>query len=276
MTRSITEIQNQLDIILKLEQAIETRIIDQLDYAIEESTGLETSLTNIQNATEHLAHLMSHDTSYERPILIQVMDGVFPFGALLQESLNKRQFNYQYQTMQTSSYQGTQSTGQVSLQSNLKIPVAGRNVYIIDEVVDTGKTYLALYQQLKKAGATEIRLVTLVDKYQDRYYKAHPWAAGFTLSKDAFIVGMGLDYNGLIRNLPFIGAVKPETLPTVDEQYLLQQKPYLTQELVQAIKEENASKVIYRSLLKNHWLKQNHQESLNQEEEILSPAMINA
>ena len=140
--------------------------------------------------------------------------------------------------MLTSSYSGLKSNA-VMIGSELKVPVGARKVIVIDEVCDSGKTYGAIREKLLNDGAQSIELMVLVDKIQPRIFDWDPKYVGFTASKDAFLVGFGLDYNGFMRNTSTIRVVDFATLPTDEEKALISQKDSLNEQLRACIKESS-------------------------------------
>jgi hypoxanthine phosphoribosyltransferase len=249
-----------------LELEIQTRLLDKLEYAEDES-GLPLSSCNISNAVNQLADKIVGDSQFKNPVLISVMDGAMPFAGDLQVALNARGYTYQYTSMQSSSYSGTTS-GQLRIQAATKLDVAGRHVFVLDEVCDTGKTYVGIREKLLKQGAASVNLVVLVDKKQDRKVEAHPWATGFVVSKDSFIIGKGLDYDGLLRNLDFIGVADLSSLPTATEKTQLARKKSLKIALQDCLDQEKSRSersvdVKKERLIFNAGATLKHQNSLN-------------
>ena len=110
--------------------------------------------------------------------------------------------------MATSSYgSGTVSTGEVKIKKDLDLPVEGRNVLIVEDIIDSGNTLNYLTSVFKERGVKSIRLCTMLDKPDRREVDVDVDYTGFTIP-DAFVVGYGLDYDQKYRNLPFIGVVE--------------------------------------------------------------------
>ena len=220
----------QLKKIHDLESSVEERIINGL-MPIQDETGRSLTPDNIQRRIEILADQLIADSLVSDPILISIMDGALPFASALQTILQTRDYRFQYTTIQVSSYHGTTS-GLLTIKSPPKIAVGGRHVIIVDDVCDTGKTYHALRQLLLDQGASAVTLMVLVDKAQPRDNpESNPTYVGVTVSKDAFIAGMGMDYDGLLRNVPGIWAVDLSTLPTHEERLTLDLKDGLNTQL---------------------------------------------
>jgi hypoxanthine phosphoribosyltransferase len=113
--------------------------------------------------------------------------------------------------MQISSYQGTQSTGNIIVRQDVTQDLQGRHVIILEDILDTGRSLGFVCQHLRDKGAASVKICTLLDKPDGR-------APGVNLTADyvgfripnAFVVGYGLDYDEYYRNLPYVGVLKPE------------------------------------------------------------------
>lgn len=110
--------------------------------------------------------------------------------------------------MCASSYgSGTVSSGNIDIKKDLEESVEGKDVLVVEDIVDSGRTLACLLQLLQERGAASVRLCTLLDKPDRRVVPVHVDYTGFTIP-DAFVVGYGLDYDQKYRNLPYIGVVK--------------------------------------------------------------------
>ena len=110
--------------------------------------------------------------------------------------------------MTTSSYgSGTVSSGEVQIKSDVEIPVDGRNVLIVEDIIDSGNTLHFLQDVFKDRNAKSVRLCTMLDKPDRREVDVDVDYVGFTIP-DEFVVGYGLDYDQKYRNLPYIGVVE--------------------------------------------------------------------
>jgi hypoxanthine phosphoribosyltransferase len=112
--------------------------------------------------------------------------------------------------MAISSY-GTRSSssGVVRILKDLDHPIEGQDVLVIEDIVDSGRTLNYLLQGLKQRNPASLSLCVLLDKPDRRVVDVHPEFVGFEIP-DEFVVGYGLDYAELYRNLPYIGVLKPE------------------------------------------------------------------
>ena len=112
--------------------------------------------------------------------------------------------------MAVSSYGGdTKSCGVVKIVKDLDEPLAGKDVIVVEDIVDSGRTLSYLLEILRARNVASIRLCTLLDKPDRRKKPITADYTGFTIP-DAFVVGYGLDYAEKYRNLPYIGILKPE------------------------------------------------------------------
>ena len=112
--------------------------------------------------------------------------------------------------MAVSSYKnGTCSSGEVKIVKDLSEPIAGKNVLIIEDILDSGKTLSYIMNVLEQRGPKSIRICTLFDKPERRTVDVQADYVG-TQVPDEFIVGYGLDYAEKYRNLPYVGVLKPE------------------------------------------------------------------
>ena len=112
--------------------------------------------------------------------------------------------------MAVSSYGDvTISTGAVKITKDLSQDIEGRDVLIVEDILDTGVTLSYLKKYLANRKPASVKIVTLLDKPSRRKADIYPDYFGFSIP-DAFVVGYGLDYAELYRSLPYIGILKPE------------------------------------------------------------------
>lgn len=110
--------------------------------------------------------------------------------------------------MSVSSYGGdTKSSGVVRIVKDLDEPLTGKNVLVVEDIVDSGRTLSYLLEMLRERGAEDVKLCALLDKPDRRVVDVQVDYTGFQIP-DEFVVGYGLDYDQKYRNLPYIGIVK--------------------------------------------------------------------
>ena len=113
--------------------------------------------------------------------------------------------------MSVSSYgDATESSGVVKINKDLDEPLEGKEVLVVEDIVDTGNTLSYLLDNLQKRGSASVKLCTLLNKPERRLKDVKVDYTGFVIP-DAFVVGFGLDYAQKYRNLPYIGIVEPGT-----------------------------------------------------------------
>jgi len=143
-----------------------------------------------------------------RPLLLVcILRGALIFAADL---ARRMMMQLEYDLISVSSYGNGTAPGAVRLAKDLEMPIMGRDVLIVEDIIDTGYTIDYLKRSLAARRPASIRVCTLIDKVTRREISIDIDYAGFALEEDAFIVGYGMDYAELYRNLPFIGVLKPE------------------------------------------------------------------
>ena len=143
-----------------------------------------------------------------RPLLLVcILRGALIFAADLARRMT---MPLEYDLISVSSYGNGTAPGAVRLIKDLEMPIMGRDVLIVEDIIDTGYTINYLKRSLEARRPASVRVCTLIDKVSRREIPAHIAYAGFALEEDAFIVGYGMDYAELYRNLPFIGVLKRE------------------------------------------------------------------
>ena len=161
----------------------------------------------IRGRVAALGAQISADYAGKEPLFVGVLKGCFMFMADLMRACD---VNCTVDFMVVSSYgAGTSSTGAVKIVKDLSDDIEGRDVIIVEDILDSGNTLHYLLDYLGVRKPASIRIVTLLDKPDRRTADVRADYIGFTIP-DAFVVGYGLDYDQRYRNLPFIGVLKPE------------------------------------------------------------------
>ncbi len=141
----------------------------------------------------------------KNPLFIGVLKGAVPFMTDLLKQITIR-CTEDY--VRISSYRGKESTGNIEISG--KFPnVKGREVIVVEDILDTGKTLLELRKLLLAEGALSVSICVLLDKPEGRRYDITADYVGGKVPNE-FVVGYGLDYNEQYRNLPYIGVLKEE------------------------------------------------------------------
>jgi hypoxanthine phosphoribosyltransferase len=159
----------------------------------------------IDAAIDRLAARIMADYEGREPVLIGILKGSFLFMADLCRRLP---MPLAVDFIRLASYgAGTSSNRQVKLMKDAELPLEGRDILIVEDIVDSGHTVVFLREHFRKFSPRSVRIVTLVDKRGRREVQAEADYVGFTID-DGFIVGYGLDLDERYRNLPGIHVVK--------------------------------------------------------------------
>lgn len=170
------------------------------DYTIETFI----SAAEIQKKISETSLQIQRDFENKNPLIVAVLKGSFIFCGDLIRHLNPL---YKVDFVTVSSYRGTKSLGEITLAADLKTDIAGHDVIIVEDIVDTGITINYLKTQFAKRNPTSLSVCALLDKPCKRKKDIKVEYACFEISDD-FVVGYGLDYNGLYRGLPYIGILR--------------------------------------------------------------------
>ena len=178
--------------------------MDMLEQDIERVLFTEEAL---RTRVQELAGQIDRDYAGREPILISVLRGSFVFMADLVRSIT---LPCTLDFMAVSSYgAGTTSSGQVKITKDLSESIEGKDVIVVEDILDSGVTLSYLKNYLSVRQPASISIVTLLDKPSRRRADIKADYVGFEV-EDAFVVGYGLDYAEKYRNLPYIGILKPE------------------------------------------------------------------
>lgn len=138
-------------------------------------------------------------------LLVSVLKGSIVFMADLMRAIS---IPHEIDFMATSSYgSDTSSSGVVRILKDLNISIEGRNVVIVEDIIDSGNTLSYLVRILQERKPATLRILTLLDKPERREVPIHVDWIGFSIPNE-FVVGYGLDYAEIYRNLPYIGVLK--------------------------------------------------------------------
>lgn len=156
---------------------------------------------------QELAGQIAADYAERRPLVVGILNGCFPFIADLVRAMD---LPLEVDFMAVSSYGGsTRSSGVVRTLKDLDTSIEGRHVLLVEDIVDTGLTLRYLFDNLMTRHPASVKVCALLDKAEARTEEIDVAYTGFACP-GRFVVGYGLDYAGLYRNLPYIGVLKPE------------------------------------------------------------------
>jgi hypoxanthine phosphoribosyltransferase len=163
------------------------------------------SSTQIERRLNELGAEITRDYVGKEPLLVGVLKGVTCFMADLMRHIS---LPVSIDFMTISSYEGDR-TGAVRIVQDLTENIEGRDVLVVEDIIDTGMTLQHLVKMLESRNPASLRVCTLLDKRARRLVETPLAYVGFEIP-DEFVVGYGLDYRQRFRNLPFIATLRPE------------------------------------------------------------------
>ncbi|HLX92585.1 MAG TPA: hypoxanthine phosphoribosyltransferase [Puia sp.] len=151
----------------------------------------------IAEKVKTIAHQINTDYKDRKPLFIAILNGSFIFAADLFKQLS---IEAEICFIKLASYKGTKSSGQVITAIGLDTDVIGRDIIILEDIIDTGKTLHEFLPQLHHQQPASLRIVALLHKPGSSIHPVHIDYLGFSIP-NKFVLGYGLDYNGLGRNI---------------------------------------------------------------------------
>ncbi len=165
------------------------------------SIGEFISEAKIQARVKELAAMINKDFEGQEVIIVGVLNGSFIFCADLFRQIK---VPCQIEFVSLSSYEGTESSGEVSFRMDVKQSLAGKNVILVEDIVDTGLTISFLIKHMKLKNLKSLKLCSLLLKRARLKVEVPVDYLGFDI-EDKFVIGYGLDFDGHYRELPYIG-----------------------------------------------------------------------
>ena len=163
------------------------------------------SAEQIQARIGEMGAEIARDYAGQNPLLIGVLKGAFVF---LGDLVRATDLRLGVEFMAISSYgASTRSSGEVKIVKDLDVPIEGRDILVVEDIVDTGLTLSYLLSNLESRGARSVKLAALLNKFERRLREVQIDYLGFDIP-DAFVVGYGLDFAERYRNLPYIAVLK--------------------------------------------------------------------
>ena len=159
----------------------------------------------VRTRIKELGAEITRDYAGRNPLLIGVLKGACFFLSDLMREIDTR---VGIEFMAISSYgSSTRTSGEVRIMKDLDVPIEGRDILVVEDIVDTGLTLSYLLSNLESRGASSVKLAALLDKFERRQKEVKIDYLGFKIP-DEFVVGYGLDFAERYRNLPFIAVLK--------------------------------------------------------------------
>ncbi|MGM0214671.1 hypoxanthine phosphoribosyltransferase [Enterococcus sp. AZ109] len=161
----------------------------------------------IQQRCVELGKELTEDYADKNPLVVGILKGAVPFMADIVREIDTY---LELDFMDVSSYGNqTVSSGEVKIIKDLDTNVEGRDLLIVEDIIDSGRTLHYLVELFKYRKAKSVKIVTLLDKPEGRVVDIEADYIGFNVPNE-FVVGYGLDFAETYRNLPYVGILKPE------------------------------------------------------------------
>lgn len=159
------------------------------------------TMDQIESRCKELGSTISEAYKGKSVLLVGLLKGSVPFMA---ELIKHIEGDIEIDFMDVSSYEGTESIGDIKINKDLDQSIKGLNILIVEDIVDTGRTLKTVKTLMYNKGAADVKIVSLLDKPERRIVDVDCDYVGFQIP-DAFVVGFGLDYNQKYRQLPLVG-----------------------------------------------------------------------
>ena len=160
--------------------------------------------SKLEKRIEEMGKQIEKDYQGKELVFVGILKGSVMFMSELAKNVKS---NVELDFMDVSSYQGTQSTGTVTINKDIRNSIEGKNVILVEDIIDTGRTLTYVLEYLKQKNPNSIKIATMLSKPSRRVMELNVDYIGFSI-EDKFVVGYGLDYNEKYRNLPYIGYIE--------------------------------------------------------------------
>lgn len=158
----------------------------------------------LEKRIEEMAKQIQKDYEGKEIVFIGILKGSVMFMTELAKNIKS---SVELEFMDVSSYEGTESTKKVTIHKDIRNPIEGKDVVIVEDIIDTGRTLTYVLDYLKQKNPNSIKIATMLTKPSRRVMELNVDYIGFAI-EDKFVVGYGLDYNEKYRNLPYIGYIE--------------------------------------------------------------------
>ena len=162
--------------------------------------------SRIEKRLTEMAKQIDKDYQGKEVVLLGLLKGSIVFMVELAKKLKTK---VEFEFMEVASYEGLETTGKVKIIKDLRNSIEGKNVIIVEDIIDTGITLSFLTEYLKLKNPKSLKIATLLSKPSRRTKELNVDYIGFSI-EDKFVIGYGLDYNQFYRNLPYIGYIENE------------------------------------------------------------------
>lgn len=169
-----------------------------------EEVNVLINKAKLEKRIEELAKQIEKDYQGKEIVFIGLLKGSVMFMTELAKNIKS---NVILDFMDVSSYQGTESTGKIKINKDIRDSIEGKDVLIVEDIIDTGRTLTYVLEYLKQKNPNSIRIATMLSKPSRRIMELNVDYIGFAI-EDKFVVGYGLDCNEKYRNLPYVGYIE--------------------------------------------------------------------
>ena len=161
------------------------------------------SSSKIKNKVNKIAQQINKDFKNKKLVVVSVLSGSVVFCSDIIRKLN---VDFEIDFVRVASYKGKKSSGKVKFLSDTAIDIKGKDVLLVEDICDTGRTLSYVKDLFIKRKAKSVKICTLINKKVEKFKDIKIDYFGFDIENE-FIVGYGLDYNGKYRGLPYIGVI---------------------------------------------------------------------
>ena len=158
----------------------------------------------VDNKIKELGEQISKDYEGKEIVIVSVLKGAIFYTVDLVKNITT---DVVIDFMKVSSYEGTESTGVITIKQDLGIDIEGKHVLIVEDIIDTGRTLRVLREELLKRKPASLKITTLMDKKERREVELDADYVGFTIP-NKFVVGYGFDIDDRYRNIPYVGYIE--------------------------------------------------------------------
>lgn len=169
-----------------------------------EEINILINKSKLEKRIEEMGKQITKDYEGKDLVLVGILKGSVMFMTELAKNI-KRSVALDF--MDVSSYEGTESTGKIRINKDIRDSIEGKDVIIVEDIIDTGRTLTYVKEYLSQKNPNSIKIATMLSKPSRRVLELNVDYIGFAI-EDKFVVGYGLDYNEKYRNLPYIGYIE--------------------------------------------------------------------
>ena len=169
-----------------------------------EEINILINKAKLEKRIEEMGKQIQKDYEGKELVFVGILKGSVMFMTELAKNIK---MNVAINFMDVSSYEGTESTGNVKINKDIRDTIEGKDIIIVEDIIDTGRTLTYVKEYLKQKNPNSIKIATMLSKPSKRIMEMEVEYIGFAI-EDKFVVGYGLDYNEKYRNLPYIGYIE--------------------------------------------------------------------